>query len=692
MKLLRKLSSGQSELIAGLIILSIIFAVTLPLMIDVQSSLLRERSYVVSKAKFLEIKQLEALTVAGVPETDENLRRGLVPAIWINNTGTVPVTLYTMFLVNKENGTVDYIIDMAYVNKHPIIKWAVKNPHTDPQILESGEYPTLNPEETLLIKFELSTEEAGKYEIKVVTARGNILPGGSTGSPIVPSKTELGGGVYRGLFYPISGFKLLGGHQILANSDVVAERPEGLEDDEYVGGVDRAWIYDDYEHPGYYIVGYEDGWTRVEYRGFLGTYTINTDDAGRLYVYIDGYYMEKYVNGVLEESHSVARYRYPGEYGFIDDMDGNNVTELLLNTIPEDADENYISLDDVLMMKVTIARDITNADYVRISTKITYDYYVRIGSGIPRRMDLRIFYVAVYRYTDRGWRFVHYKDMPFSEHGPRSFVFDAVFPLNRSDIYRVTLMLIDPYRSTDRDYYEFSIGLEYVLVEWGINNPYFEDLPTVYLLALEGYATEGIGGDDKIANLTTLIANELLSVGITNYIVIDSEELLNILLLNNPPKGAIVINLHGMQSPIDPATVRDLIEENGWIWVNIVGDAPVRPDNISFEIGIERNGTILPGSDGDYMIGNFSLYDLPTTIESNYSVVATNNYPTYLFYVAENTSDIVISAAWKVGEGYIVINALPEIDWMGEGTEGSDPELVARLATFTALYIWLVPK
>lgn len=686
---------GQSELIAGLIILSVIFAVVIPLMVRIQTATVQRQTEVEEKAKFLEYRSKESLIISGVPNTDENVRRGIFPGLWINNSGSIPVTLHTVLLIDKDTGRITYTIDMAYAERNPLVDWAVINPGPSAKHLTAGEYPTLSPGERLLIKLALTADEASQYYVKVITGRGSLLPtGGGTEYLVPPSGGAAGGTTWRGLFYPISGFKLMGGEKILENSEVIAERPEGRADDGKVTGVTYSYIYDDLKHPGYYIVGYVTGSKWIEYRGFMGTFSMGEDSAtGGLYVYVDGYYMEKYRNGVRIDSRGVKVFSYPGLYGEIHDNDGNNLSELALNTIPYDADQDYNTNDDVLLMKVIVAKDITNADYVRISAKVTYDYYLEvINAGRPNyRMDLRIFFVAVYRYTDSGWRFVHYKDVPFSEHGPRSFVFDAIFPLNRTDIYRVALILIDPYRSTQRSYYEFYIGLEYFFAEWGINNPYFEDLPTVYLLALNDYTTGGIGGDDKLSNLTDLMIKELLSVGVTNYVVIDNNDLLNNILLDHPPKKAIVINLHGTQSPISSTTVINNIKYNGWIWVNIVGNPPIKPPGVLIDSGTLRNATVPSGSDGAYMIGNFSLYNLPLSIVSNYSATTDTAPPTYVFYDVLG-EDRVVSAAWRIGEGYLVLNTLPELDWGGSDPLGTDPSFDASLAVFTALYIWLTPK
>ncbi len=696
---------AQSELIAGVLILAVLFTAVIPLMLRIQMSTLSRQENIISKAKFLQLRNEETLTVSGVPQTQQNLLRGIFPGIWINNTGSVPVTLHTLILINKTTGKIVSIIDFSQIGTPQvtpsIVEWAVINPGTpNRESLVRGIYPTLQPGDSLLIKLAIPTDQASQYYFRVVTARGNVLPNAGTGAAyLVPPATLAGGGggTWRGLFYPTSGFKLIGADQILAHADVYAERPTGRISNAYISGISKSFIFDDYDHPGYYVVGYcYASGICYKYTGFLGTFYMGTD-----FVYIDGFYQNEYISYdhgntyMLIDTNPVEVYNYPGGFGVVEDYDNNGVKELALDTINSNAD-NYGGLDDdVMIMKILIGKDITNADYIRISAKITYDYYVHIMNyGDNYRMDLRIFYVAIYRYTPQGWRFVHYKDMPFSEHGPRSFVFDALFPLNRSDIYRVVLMLLDPYRYTGSRYYEFYIGLEYLLVEWGINNPYFKNLPTVYLLALNNYAAQGIGGGnvtEDLQKLTSLVENKLLSVGISNYIVINNESLLDNLLINNPPKNAIIINLHGMQSPIDPAIVMDHVKNDGWIWVNIVGAPPVYPSNLV--IDTSSNIIASAGANWEDMVDVFSLYNLQNSVWSNYSVVVTspNANPTYVFYINASANKIV-SAAWAEGDGYIIINSLPPLDWTGKDPHGTDPDFDATLAVFTALYVWLLTK
>ena len=39
--------------------------------------------------------------------------------------------------------------------------------------------------------------------------------------------------------------------------------------------------------------------------------------------------------------------------------------------------------------------------------------------------------------------------------------------------------------------------------------------------------------------------------------------------------------------------------------------------------------------------------------------------------------------------GTIIINSLPELDWVGGGANGSNPSIVVEMAVYTALYVWL---
>ena len=237
-------------------------------------------------------------------------------------------------------------------------------------------------------------------------------------------------------------------------------------------------------------------------------------------------------------------------------------------------------------------------------------------------------------------------------------------------------------------------------MEWGVNNPLFKITPTIYLIAQKDVATGGIGGDDKLDNLTSMVIDELRRVGLSNYVIITSKEDLDAYLFKNPPKNAVVINLLGNVTPVlptvsDPDTIRDeYIAKYSWIWVNIVGKAPITPTGVTVKKDNAINASILPESAGEDMVKVFKLYDLPKNYVSNYTIEYNPNFhaPSYMFYGDPTNSSRALSAGWVIDPttgGTIIINSLPELDWVGGGANGSNPSIVVEMAVYTALCVWL---
>ena len=135
------LRKAQAELIAGLIILSVIFAVTISLLLKIQGSIRTMQIQTSQKMEFIDKRSQEVLSISGVPNTWVFGAGNLYPAIWINNTGAIPVTLHTLVLINSETGNAEYLIDMANPSANPIVEWAMLNPGTGKERYVSGGYP-----------------------------------------------------------------------------------------------------------------------------------------------------------------------------------------------------------------------------------------------------------------------------------------------------------------------------------------------------------------------------------------------------------------------------------------------------------------------------------------------------------------------------------------------------------------------
>ncbi len=108
----RKLSRGQAEVLGGLIVLTILFAMAVPLLLSyVQRA--SEVNQLTELEKTRVISALnEKITISGVPPTDPDY-----PAIWLNNTGTVTVKLEYLYLIDSINKEIIYVLDLKYLRK-----------------------------------------------------------------------------------------------------------------------------------------------------------------------------------------------------------------------------------------------------------------------------------------------------------------------------------------------------------------------------------------------------------------------------------------------------------------------------------------------------------------------------------------------------------------------------------------------
>ncbi|MCD6323708.1 MAG: hypothetical protein J7L55_01185, partial [Desulfurococcales archaeon] len=98
------------------------------------------------------------------------------------------------------------------------------------------------------------------------------------------------------------------------------------------------------------------------------------------------------------------------------------------------------------------------------------------------------------------------------------------------------------------------------------------------------------------------------------------------------------------------------------------------------------------GPDWGDMVKAFSLYNLKNSTWSNTTIVnASINPPTFVFY-QNATANRIVSGVWQYGNGYIVVNDLPPLDWNGTDPHGTSPDFDATLAVFVPLYIWLATK
>ncbi|BAA79882.2 hypothetical protein APE_0898.1 [Aeropyrum pernix K1] len=832
-----KARRGQAEVIGGLIIITILLVFLLPLAL--QS--IRDVVDVGSKAREAEVrvdvKLKEELAIRGATQ-EEMGSTDYWPAVWIENTGTVPVTLRYMFLLHKSTGEPLSIIDMsrARPGNPGMIKYMFLNPVMTSEgpkdgepLPPTGEYISLAPGDKLLVVFDSTKLPASPFQIRirVLSAEGVLHPktGGYGQGDLVPQAPgeagvsgEEGGltgetiAIWKGAFTPYAGFKLIGGEELKSKGSLRAFIPQLVMDKDLGVTFESAAVYSDPDYPGLYkvvlIPGSSESFTLhlysksnsgslskvstitcsfsggdyVEFRGFIGTFHIYSSGGGeQKSVMLHGHATDILVNGTSCVN---------GPYGLIDisdivvdstsevsDFDSNGITELVLysykngpNYTPTDVNADGLDIhgtsscdlggvsssakgggkggggggggsgssegddcvDDALVWSYVVTRDITNQDFIRVTVKVNY-YWTRVPediSTLPTR-KLRIFSVAVWEYNDDAdkWILKHLRDIGFDEELPKQFKFTTIFPIERDKKYRVGILFYDSYRQVGRSgtnatFFDFTYGLEYLIVEYGRFNPLFSSTPPIYIVAIRDESKiSGLGGDgtseleaqdlllDKIKSL-------LEAQGLVDYVVIrDAKELCSLLLdqsLNQlpagPPEGAIVIWLQGEADPVtvtsgvcsqavSSSDLKARLIYNHWIFVQpagtpLFGSESVLQDASSGKVLLAGPGTAQITPSGLEAQVDFGAYNMPSEAEFQYLLDVVNPdcvVDEGTFYQNTDTGYYGTLAFWADCQqpgsvelfGIFIVNPA-SIDW-GYNGGGLIPEAVAEITVFSAL-------
>ncbi|MCE4599930.1 MAG: hypothetical protein F7C81_07020, partial [Desulfurococcales archaeon] len=540
---------GQAEVIGGLIVLTIIFMLALPIILNSFQSMQWTASQAKTELERQRLAYNEKIAVGGVnPSSELAVRAGWIPGVWINNTGTVEVTLKYLYLIDLYNNTIYKIFDLRYTRPGhpPLVVKMLKNVDVSgvsEPLPPLGEPIRLGPGENLLIVFNESILPLAPYLIvKVSTESGILHPltGGAGGSQtLYPSRTGgIGGGTggvtWRGVFVPLSGFYFRGASELLSAGEVYAWKPPILVEGDI--SYRESFIYDDNTHPGLYKIRIVVDSTsnlyitildknnplrvissfRVRLRGgdilvikgFLGTYYTYSQAVAFLgsadYTYVSGYANEIVVNGgTIASASGIIRLDDWAASVDVTDFDGNGINELtvysLLNgpnydtRIDNDADVDGSQYYDALAWTYIAARDISNIDYIKISAKINYYWTATFSSltGCPASpRNLKIFALAIWKYDEATgtWKLYQYKDYGFKIDKPIQFQATTVFPVDRSGTYRVGVIFYDNYRDFDGAGYscwiDFTLSLEHLVVEYGVLNPLFKESPPVYIVAI----------------------------------------------------------------------------------------------------------------------------------------------------------------------------------------------------------------
>lgn len=684
---------GQAEIIGGLFVLTLIFLLALPILLNMYNQTLTAVESVARINIIDNIMRNERVVVEPLDlNNPDYLALGWVPGVFLVNSGPVEVDLVRAYIINTSNNEIDYIIDLTtlrpetlkpgHIVKAAALNPTIENPDGEP-LPPAGEPIRLSPGDRLLLAFNLANPEV--YMIVVQSATGVLHPIGAGTENTIASPSEEaaagdGEGVFKGIFAPQSGFRLSDGNEIAAEGQLTVWRPSM--EVELLSGYRATFIYDDNEYPGMYKVyvklpSWEDtlvktdhgdcwvdgGW-EIYISGFVGTYYLGKTPLGLYYVYVKGFAFKVEVYDDKGNERCVIDipqvYYSTAKTSDILDFDGNGVQELVVYTAlntpvtgfvtsenPDADGRNWIH-NDAIIWEYVVLRDISGADFIQVTGKINYYW-----TGISTRgwcpggfRTLKIFSVVVWEYDDvlGKWVIHNWKDYFYTLDKPRQIQFNALFPVMRDGIYRVGIIFYDNYtefasydgRRTLKDCnIEFTYGLEYLMVEYGVVNPLFEETPPVYIIAIPDPARiSGIGEEDFAAargitdisearlaaqqELLRIFREELARVGIGAPVIIDSDtDLCNVLFpdmvsqnLMEPPKNAIIIWLQGdvdISNFGDPAigcslnydALKSHVTTYNWVWVQATGtpfwDLSTRPELYFYTLNY-GDIAVVPGS------------------------------------------------------------------------------------------------
>ena len=388
---------------------------------------------------------------------------GWIPGAFINNTGTVPVKLDKLYLIDIASHSVYAIVDLSHglPNTTTIIAEMYLNPNLQQGYIGTpvprGQPIVLQPGDVLVVVFNKTNimPVAANLVVRVESSDGILHPisgGGYSGTLLsAPGGGGGGAGAYsipRGIYITQSGFKLIGYNALMKEGEAYAWTPPiRVVSTDWLGDPSdfnfiESFIYNDPEYPGLYylkIIPAEDIYVYVEPRssslscsgvlyydyiyvpsgytieihGYIGTY--DAQDT----TYFSGYAFQILVidsrGRIIDNVTCGQPYVLGNTTGSIIrlDFDGNGVDEItfysLLNgpTISTstdiDADYDRDTSTDALVWTYMVARDISGVDFIHIAAKINYYWTDTFSSrtGCPSSFrPLRIFSVVVWKYDN----------------------------------------------------------------------------------------------------------------------------------------------------------------------------------------------------------------------------------------------------------------------------------------------------
>jgi len=165
------LRRGQAELIGGLIVLTLILIILVPLLLQVLLDY-RRIAEEQERSSLAHLERLaEKILVSWLSPLDNRY-----PAFWVNNTGTVRVTLKTLYIVDVAANRLLYIVNLT--EYQPGEGKPIRDVIKYPQELRLSRTPlTLNPGEAALVAVDPSVLAGYKrIAVSLLSERGVIHP------------------------------------------------------------------------------------------------------------------------------------------------------------------------------------------------------------------------------------------------------------------------------------------------------------------------------------------------------------------------------------------------------------------------------------------------------------------------------------------------------------------------------------
>lgn len=184
---MKRTRKGQSEVIGGLIVLTVLFMFAIPVIMNAYYSIIQTGQEVKASLTTGKKELNEKLSIAPVNPYNALARKhGWIPGVWINNTGTVSVRLDKLYLVDIKNNKIYKVYDLTYARPWDNIAKS-GTPDIAKMILDvnaageginppgPGQPITLQPGENLLIVFDSSLLSVAKHLIVLVESYSGII-------------------------------------------------------------------------------------------------------------------------------------------------------------------------------------------------------------------------------------------------------------------------------------------------------------------------------------------------------------------------------------------------------------------------------------------------------------------------------------------------------------------------------------